>query len=281
MNTVPALAVQLYSFRNEIAEDTARVISRVAEMGFIGVEVLSAIGVAREVQEAVAPWTVEAKSLKQLLVDHGLVVCSAHAGLPEGEHANLLFDEQELLGNDRLIVSSLGALPCGASSDLDRLETLKRAAERFNAAASLAATRGMRVGYHNHFWEWNTSIDGQPAWDIFWEQLDHSVVAELDIYWAQVAGRDPVQVIRKLGSRVELVHVKDGPLVVDEPMTAVGTGKAAIAPALRAAEHVRWHVVEIDDSATDVFEAVEQSARWLVDHDFSSDRSRFPEVGER
>lgn len=238
----------------------------------MGVEVPSTIGLAPAVREAVAPWTVEARRLKRLLGDSGLVVCSAHTGLPEGEDAESLFEEQELLGNDLLIVPSLSALPNGANDDLDTLEMLKRTAERFNAAASFAATRGMRVGYHNHFWEWSSSIDGRPAWDVFWDHLDRSVVAELDIYWAQVAGCDPAQVIADLGPRAQLVHVKDGPLVVDQPMTAVGTGRAAIAPALGASEHVRWHIVEIDESATDIFEAVEQSARWLVDQGFSSDR---------
>lgn len=279
MSARPALAVQLYSFRDQIAEDPARVISRVAEMGFIGVEVLSMIGLAPAVREVVAPWTVEARSLKRLLDESGLVVCSAHTGLPEGEHFELLLEEQNLLGNDLVIVSSLNALPNAATNDLETLEALKRTADRFNAASSLAAAHGIRVGYHNHFSEWNGSIDGRPAWDVFWDHLDRSVVAEVDIYWAQVAGCDPGEIIADLGPRAQLVHVKDGPLIVDEPMMAVGTGKAAIAPALGAGEHVRWHIVEIDESAADIFEAVEQSACWLVDRGFSSNRWHAPGSG--
>lgn len=279
MSVRPALAVQLYSFRDQMGADLARVISRVADMGFVGVEVLSTIGLASEAREAVAPWTIDAQRLKRMLDDSGLVVCSAHAGLPEGEHAELLLEEQAVLGNDLMIVSSLSALPGCAPNDLETLETLKRVTERFNEAASLAATRGMRIGYHNHYWEWSSSIEGRPAWDVLWAHLDRSVVAEVDIYWAQVAGCDPAEVIADLGPRAQLVHVKDGPLVVDEPMTAVGAGKAAIAPALEAGERVRWHIIEIDDSATDIFKTVEQSAGWLIDHGFSSDRRHSPVLG--
>jgi len=120
------LAVQLFSFRDYIADDPVSVLRRIVEMGFVGVEVLSATGLPHEAHEALARWTVEARELKRMLDDLGLLVCGAHTALPEGPQAAALLDEQELLGNDVLIVSSLGALPGGLIDDLDRLDTLKR-----------------------------------------------------------------------------------------------------------------------------------------------------------
>jgi sugar phosphate isomerase/epimerase len=130
----------------------------------------------------------------------------------------------------------------------------------------------MRIGYHNHFWEWNSTIDGRPGYDVFWDYLHPSVVAEVDIYWAQVAGRDPAQVLAGLGPRAELVHCKDGPLVLGEPMTPVGTGQMDIPAALAAGQSLRWHIVELDECATDIFEAAGASAAWLVDHGLSLPR---------
>lgn len=266
------LAVQLYSVREALVADPATVLGRIADMGYAGVEVVCSTGLPADVEPRVAAITVEASRLKPLLDAHGLVACSAHTALPERHNANAVLDAQELLGNDRLIISDLGALPDGRREDLDALDTLERAAERFNQAAALAAERGMRVGYHNHYWEWAPSIAGRPAYDVFWDHLDPSVMAEVDLYWAQVAGREPAQVVADLGPRVELVHVKDGPLVVGEPMTAVGSGRADIAPALRAGDHVRWHIVELDECAGDVFEAVAASAEWLVRQGLSQRR---------
>jgi sugar phosphate isomerase/epimerase len=253
------LAVQLYAFRDALPRDSAGVIGRIAELGLVGVEAVSALG-----SPDVAP---DAFTLKPLLDENGLTVCAAHVVLTERSNASLLFDEQEYLGNDLLIVS-------GGREDFVTLDAIARFAERLNEAASLAAARDMRVGYHNHSWEWDTTIGGQSGYELLWDHVDPAIFAEVDIYWAQVAGRDPVEVIARLGPRAQLAHVKDGPAVLGEPMTAVGRGEVDVAAALTAGEHFDWHVIELDDCATDVFEAVSESVRWLVDHGFSSRQPR-------
>ena len=134
----------------------------------------------------------------------------------------------------------------------------------------------MRIGFHNHFWEWRGTIDGRPGYEVLWDHLEPSVLAEVDMYWAQVAGRDPADVISKLGARAQLVHVKDGPLRVDRPMTAVGAGSASIPGLLAAAAHARWHIVELDECETDIFAAVAESARWLETAGLSVRRHRTP-----
>ena len=272
--TICPLSVQLYTFREAMAGDPAAVFSRLVELGFVGVEPVCPTGMPEEfaLRNGYSEWTVGATELKHILDAQGLVISSAHTALPEAHNANAVLDEQELLGNDLLIIPALSVLPGGKFDDLDTLDTLKRAADRFNNAASLAADRRMRVGYHNHFWEWNGTIADRTGWDVFWRYLEPSVVAEVDIYWAQVAGQDPATVIAELGPRVQLAHVKDGPLIRGEPMTLLGTGKVDVSGALAAGEHLRWHVIEFDECATDIFEAVGKSAAWLVDHGLSTAR---------
>jgi sugar phosphate isomerase/epimerase len=252
------LAVQLYTFRDAMRRDPARVIFRIAEMGFVGVEAVSSVGSPDR-----AP---NAATLKPLLDASGLAVCAAHVALPEPSNASLLFDEQDELGNDVLVVF-------GWREDFETLDAVARFAERMNEAASLAAARGMRLGYHNHSWEWDAIGESQSGYELLWDRLDPAIFAEVDIYWAQVAGRDPAEVIAGLGSRARLAHVKDGPAVLGEPMTAVGRGEVDVGAALTAGEHLEWHVIELDECATDLFEAVGESARWLVDHGFSSRRT--------
>ena len=106
--------------------------------------------------------------------------------------------------------------------------------------------------------------------DVLFDQLDESIVAEVDIYWSQVGGFDPAELVAELGTRVTRVHVKDGPAEkYGQPMTAVGSGTLDIPGVLSAAPNAKWHIVELDDCATDMFEAVEASYDFLVGNGIS------------
>jgi sugar phosphate isomerase/epimerase len=70
-----------------------------------------------------------------------------------------------------------------------------------------------------------------------------------------------------------LLHIKDGPIARDVPMTAVGDGKMNWPPIMEAAgANMEWLVTELDSCATDMFAAVEKSARFLIDHNMAQPR---------
>ena len=82
-----------------------------------------------------------------------------------------------------------------------------------------------------------------------------------------------MQVVADLGSRARLLHMKDGP--ADEPksaMTAAGAGAVDLAGIAAAADHAAWHIVELDRCETDMFDAVEESYRYLVGEGISKGR---------
>ena len=97
------------------------------------------------------------------------------------------------------------------------------------------------------------------------ERLSPDVFFEVDTYWAQTGGADPAEVVGRLGSRAPLLHIKDGSCVKGEPHTAVGQGIVDF-PAIVAAggDAVEWMIVEFDDCATDMMEAVEKSQAYLT-----------------
>ena len=70
--------------------------------------------------------------------------------------------------------------------------------------------------------------------------------------------------LTELGARAPLLHVKDGPAKQGEPMVAVGSGSLDIQGIVRAGS-AEWLIVELDECATDMFEAVEASIRYLED----------------
>jgi hypothetical protein len=65
---------------------------------------------------------------------------------------------------------------------------------------------------------------------------------------------------------VPVLHIKDGPLVQGQPHTAVGAGKMNIPAMVKAADPavLSWLIVELDECATDMAKAVEESLKYLV-----------------
>ena len=80
---------------------------------------------------------------------------------------------------------------------------------KLNAAAKKGAEYGIRVGYHNHAWELESTVEGRTALEYFADLLDPELVLEVDTYWVAVGGQDPVAVLERLGRPGE-VHPHQG-----------------------------------------------------------------------
>ena len=157
-----------------------------------------------------------------------------------------------------------------ATTSWNFVGAVEQSAEDLNAANELAQARRIRLGYHNHYWEFSTKLDGVAAHKKLYSMLDDSVFAEIDTYWALVGGADPAAVLKGLGARAPFIHVKDGP--ADDPtsdMVAVGTGALDAPSVVTATSEMEWHIVELDRCATDMFEAVEKSFRFLTEGGYS------------
>jgi sugar phosphate isomerase/epimerase len=144
------------------------------------------------------------------------------------------------------------------------VDGIKQACALLNEANGVCRANGLTLGYHNHWFEYG-KIDGRYAADLLREGLEPDIILEIDTYWAQTAGADPVQIIKTLGARAPLLHIKDGPCVREEPMVAVGQGKMNVPAIVRAAEGTaQWLIVELDRCATDMLEAVHKSYSYLI-----------------
>ncbi|HSN38038.1 MAG TPA: TIM barrel protein, partial [Arthrobacter sp.] len=131
-------------------------------------------------------------------------------------------------------------------------------------AAKKGAEYGIRVGYHNHAWELESTIEGRTALEYFADLLDPALVLEVDTYWVAVGGQDPVDILTKLGDRVKLIHIKDGPLTTEtKAQQPAGQGKIAVWDVIGAAKSLEVGVVEFDDYAGDIFEGIAESLAYL------------------
>jgi sugar phosphate isomerase/epimerase len=240
----PRFGLQLYTLRDACARDLAGTLAFVAGCGYAGVEVamLHERG---------------ARDFRALLDANGLAVASCHA-LPFGDAAARSFDDAQALGAPLVVV------PFAHPDRFASASSVAALADELNAACALAQSRGLRLGYHNHFWEWRALEDGRAAFDALVAQLDPAVEIELDVYWATAAKRDPAGEIRAFGPRVTRLHLKDGPGDTPEsPMVALGDGVVDLRGAMLAAQHADWMLVELDRCAGKMTEAVQRSAEWL------------------
>jgi sugar phosphate isomerase/epimerase len=235
--------VQLYSVREQLPVDRKGVLKRIAAAGYGAVEPFNILA--------------DPDGLRADLDTAGLAVCSVHA-VPAGEQ------EADVLAAARTLGAGTVIVPYLPPARFATAESIAGVASDLNEMAARAADAGLRFGYHNHDFELSSIVDGKPALEVLVSLLDEPVLLEVDTYWAAVGGQDVPALLGRLGDRVRYLHVKDGPITKDDPMTAVGSGRMPVASILAAAPSAEWHIVELDRCATDMLTAVEQSLAWLA-----------------
>ncbi|MEW1862258.1 TIM barrel protein [Streptomyces sp. NBC_00669] len=245
MTTAQPLGIQLYSVRDDIGPaDLDRTLARLAGFGFTHAEPYDILG--------------DTERLGAALRDAGLSAATAHASVLRHDVADIL-DAAQALGIGCVITPYVDP---GSIADRAGVERL---ADALNAAAESAAARGIRIGYHNHDFEFAQRIDGVPAYDVLTGLLDPAVVLEVDVYWAGVGGADVFELLPRLGDRVRHLHVvHEREPGNDRPVLGVDTaGRMDEVLALTAA-HVELPVVEVVAHHSDVWPLVERNAAYFL-----------------
>ncbi len=89
------------------------------------------------------------------------------------------------------------------------IDGFHRAADDFNLWGKLCKAHGMRFAFHNHNYEFQ-DYNGTTGYDVLLKETDPDLVfLELDCYWIAQAGRDPLLMLKQLGKRVRMLHLKD------------------------------------------------------------------------
>ena len=241
--TIP-IALQLYTVRDLLAQDFEGTIRKVADMGLVGVETANMFGGSPA-------------SAAKLFGELGLTISGAHSPMPLGDQKQEVLDTMGALNCKRLIVAWQ---PPEMYKSLDGIRSI---CDTLNEGAVVARAHGLQLGYHNHWFEYQPVEDRIPT-DVMLEHLDPDVFLEVDVYWVQTAGQDPAQVVRRLGARAPLLHIKDGPCQIEAPMTALGEGVVDLPGVVAAgAGSAEWLVVELDRCDTDIMQAVHKSYQYL------------------
>lgn len=218
------VGLQLFTIRDALIKDVKSSIQKVSAIGYKHVETF--YGYSNGAADAKL-WGLSVKDLNTLLKDNNLKTYSGHYQLNDfltkgnGNDSALKYqiDIAAALGQKYLIV------PIPPLSIWDKMQTddFKFMAAQLNKAAEIAKKSSIKVGYHNHFWEFRTLADGNKGYDILLKETDPNLVSfEMDLFWIEKSGVKPEDYFTKYPHRFPMWHVKD----MDKNNTAVITGGA-------------------------------------------------------
>ncbi len=239
------VAVELYTVRDwlKTPAEIAESLSRIREIGYHAVQ-LSGLG------------PIETNELLKILSAEGLVCSSTHEDAAELlETPDRIAEKLDLLG----CTQTAYPFPHGVS--FAGMTEVKEFASRLNHAGRILNDRGITFSYHNHDIEF-MRLGGRPILEILYDETDPRFVkAEIDTYWVQAGGANPVDWCRRMRERLPLLHIKD--YGVNEERRAVyreiGQGNLDWPAIISAAEEsgCQWYIVE-------------QDADWADDDPFKS-----------
>jgi sugar phosphate isomerase/epimerase len=237
------LSVQLYTVRDALSQDFDGTLGKLAGFGFTQVEPFALLTFADE--------------LRNGLARNGLTAPTTHMHLVD-EDQDAIFALAAELGIQTVIEPYVGPERWQTEADVSEI------ASELNAAATKAADHGLQVGYHNHHFELESKISGVHALEVLADRLQPEVVLEVDTYWAYGGGADVPALLTRLGDRVVALHIKDGDGSLDtSKQVPVGSGVLPIWDFIAAAPEA-LRVVELDNSQTDLLEAVRASREFLL-----------------
>jgi sugar phosphate isomerase/epimerase len=242
------IAAQMYSFRQFWATpaEFLDTLGRVKAMGYDAIQVSPSMP------------AMPAAELRKQLDDAGLLPVSAcKKGASAIDQTDEVIDYLQELGCAHTVY------PCPPV--LETEEEVVALAHKLEAAAVRMREAGITLGYHNHAIEFNR-YGNRTMLDIVYEEAPH-MDAEIDTYWVQAGGGDPVAWVRRMDHRMEQIHLKDFTMAGRQSQDApVGEGNLNWPAIIGAAEAggVEYFVVEHDGTCPDPFASFQSSINFLL-----------------
>jgi sugar phosphate isomerase/epimerase len=211
-------------------------------------------------------WGMSAAELRSVLAQNGLVSPSGHC-FPGGYYFNKNWEDgwKKAVDDARTLGQQYIVMPWLEEKYRRPVDRFKYLADELNKAAQISKAAGLQMAYHNHDFEFARQ-QGQTGYDILLKETDPSLLQfELDIYWAEKAGYDPVALFKAHPGRFALWHVKDMDKTARHFFTEVGNGvidfKSIFAKAKESG--MRHFFVEQDECPGSPFESIAQSITYL------------------
>ncbi len=239
------LGAQLYTVRKFIQTipDIAETLRKIADIGYKAIQI-SALG------------PVDLKKVAKMVEDNGLLVVGTHT---DWDHflnkLDEVITEYKIWGCSHAAIGGLFD-PKYCSS-----KGLKQFLNELGPVSERLAKEGIDFSYHNHNHE--LIRHGKKTWlEMLYEQASPEMLkAEIDVYWIQAGGGDPMAWIKKCAGREPLLHLKDMTVGSgrQQRFAEIGEGNMNWPAIIQAAKEsgVEWYIVEQDECyGRDPFESL-------------------------
>ena len=248
------VAAQLYTVREflKTPKDIAQSLRKIKDIGFQAVQVS---GMA----------SIEEQDLMKMLQDTGLICCATH------EPSNDILDKPEK------VIERLKKLKCIYTSypypgdiKFDTIENIKQFAKRLNESGKKLHNAGLVLTYHNHQIEFQ-KVNGKLVLEWILQETDPTYLkVEIDTYWVQYGGGNPVDLCQRLKNRLPLLHMKDFKITKENKpdFAEIGYGNLDWKNILSAAEKsgCQWFIIEQDTCPGDPFDSLKKSFEYTKEY---------------
>ena len=253
MNT-SQIAAQLYTCRDllQTPQGIATTLGRLRAAGYQSVQI-SGLG------------PISDDELCRILEGEGLTCCATHAS-----SNGILEDPQQVVQRLNRLGCLYTAYPFPAGVDMGCRESVLKLIGQLDHSGGVLAAAGLTLCYHNHHMEFRR-LDGRLVLDLIFEGTRaRNLQGEIDTYWVQFGGGNPVEWCRKLSGRLPLLHLKDYMVDGDNKVTMceIGAGNLDWPGIVQAAEEsgCQWFIVEQDTCPGDPVDSLARSLRWLEEN---------------
>ena len=248
------LGVQTYTFRRSIGTDPVKVLDTIKKLGFTEIEG----GGGR----------MHPSEFKKLCDERGISIPSTGAGYEDlVNKIDSVVWRAKMLGAKYVMCAWIPH-----QNNILTFENAKKAVEDFNKAGKILKENGLTFCYHAHGYEFQPYEDGSLLDYMFKNTNPEYVSFQMDIFWIQFGGGDPVALLKKYGSRWKMMHIKDmrkgtkkdltGLTSVDNDV-ALGTGELDLPAIFREAKKVGIKHYFIEDESSSYALQVPQSIAYL------------------
>ncbi len=249
------IGVQAYTYRNSFPKDVATTLDTIKALGITEIE-------------AGAPKGMTPEEFKKMCDERGIKIPSTGSGYDQ-----IVKDPMETVKKAKALGASyvmVAWIPHQKSNFT--IDNAKKAVADFNQVGKVLKENGLTFCYHNHGYEFQPYENG-TLFDYIVKNTNPDYVSfEMDILWAQHGGADPVQLLKKYGSRFKLMHLKDlkkgikGDLSGGTPPendVVLGQGQVNIPEILRLAKKAGVQHYFIEDESNHEYEQMPKSIAYL------------------
>ena len=254
-----AFGLQLYTLRNIISSDVQGTLKQVSEIGYSKLETYS-YG-----DEKI--FNIPFDDFVKMAKDLGMEITSGHysSGFNSEKKGTLRNDWERAVSDAKKAGQDYMVVPYLEKDERATIDDYKKICELLNKGAEVCKQYGMKMGYHNHEFEF-VKIDDQVPYDVMLAELDPSLVTmELDLYWVVRGGYTPQEYFSKYPGRFELWHAKDMNKEDRTKTTSPGLGSIDFKEIFKHAEHagMKHYFVEIENYEVSEYESIKNAVDYL------------------